>query len=60
MSFMVARIVEMTSDPNQRGKTNDIFRNSILPAPKQQKGFEGVMQCMNQQGDGVPSSTPSS
>jgi hypothetical protein len=33
---MFARIVEMTSDPNQRDKTNEIFRYSILPALKQQ------------------------
>jgi hypothetical protein len=32
---MFARIVEMTSDPNQRHKTNEILRNSILPALKQ-------------------------
>jgi len=50
---MFARIVEMTSDPNQRNKTNEIFRNSILPAIKQQKGFEGAIQCLNQQGEGV-------
>jgi len=53
MSFMFARIVEMTSDPNRRDKTNEIFRNSVLPALKQQKGFEGAIQCMNQQGEGV-------
>jgi hypothetical protein len=32
---MFARIVEMTSDPNQRHKTYEILRNSILPALKQ-------------------------
>ena len=32
---MFARIVEMTSDPNHRDKTNEIFRNSILRALKQ-------------------------
>jgi len=53
MSFMFTRILEMTGDPNQRDKTNEIFRNSILPALKQQKGFEGAIQCMNQQGEGV-------
>ncbi len=50
---MFARIVEMTSDPNQRDKANEIFRNSVLPALKRQKGFEGAIQCMNQQGEGV-------
>ena len=50
---MFTRILEMTGDPNQRDKTNEIFRNSILPALKQQKGFEGAIQCMNQQGEGV-------
>ena len=50
---MFPRIGEMTSDSNQRDKTNEIFRHSILPAIKQQQGFEGAIQCINQQGEGV-------
>jgi hypothetical protein len=42
MSFMFARIVEMTRDPNQRPKTNEILRNSILPALKQLKMIGSV------------------
>jgi hypothetical protein len=41
---MFARIVEMTSDPNQRDKTNEIFRYSILPAKQQASTVSSGLQ----------------